>query len=91
MREGRSRSMSAVIRGRLYVCGGWNRGDGRATFSAESFDPLQNRWRSLRPMSVLRARAALAVFGHHLYVCGSLDVSGHPHNAVERFDTLSEV
>ena len=79
---------SAVIRERLYVCGGWNPGDGRITSSASRFDPLQKRWRSLRPMSVLRARAAV---GDHMYVCGGVDDSFRPHNAVERFDTLSEV
>ena len=98
MKEDRTFSMSAVIRGRLYVCGG--RGDGsvndsalclRPCSSAECFDPLQKGWRSLRPMSVSRWGAAFAVVGDHMYECGGHDVSFRPHNCVERFDTLSEV
>ena len=83
--------MSAVIRGRLYVCGGTNPADGTATTLAFCFDPLQNRWRSLRPMSVSRSAAASAVAGDHMYVCGGVDVSMRPRNSVERLDTLSEV
>ena len=82
---------SAVIRGRLYVCGGWNRGDKRATFSAESFHPLQKRWQLFRPMSFRRSGAASAVVGHHVYMCGSADYFGRLRNSVERFDTLSDI
>ena len=91
MREDCSLSMSAVIRGRLYVCGGRSRGDRSATNSAECFDPLQKRWRSLLGMSVPRDGAASAVVGHHMYACGGADDFGRSHNSVERFDTLSEV
>ena len=90
MRERRTKQVSAVTRGRLYVFGG--RGDGRVSNSAECFDPLQKGWRSLRPMSVSRSGAAAAVVGDHMYVCGGAAVlSDPPHNSVERFDTLSEV
>ena len=75
MREPRDAPVSAVIRGRLYVCGGCNRRYGRPCRSVESFDPLQQRWRALRPMSVSRSGAASAVAGDHLYVCGGRDVS----------------
>ena len=92
MRKGCNEPVSAVIRGRLYVCGGLNLGTRRPCSSVESFDPLQNRWRSLRPMSVPRMRAASAVVGDHMYVCGGAAVlSDPPHNSVERFDTLSEI
>ena len=90
MREDLTGSMSAVIRGRLYVCGGWNPEDEGVTNSAECFDPLQNRWRSLRPMSVHRAGAAAAVVGDHVYACGGSALFGVLHS-VESFDTLSEV
>ena len=36
-------------------------------------------------------RAASAVVGDHMYVCGGHDDFGRPHISVERFDTLSEV
>ena len=91
MRKGRIQQVSAVIRGRLYVCGGWGPRDGRVSNSASRFDPLQKGWRSLRRMSVRRSGAASAVVGDHLYVCGGVDVSFRPHNSVERLDTLSEV
>ena len=91
MCEPRDAPVSAVIRGRLHVCGGWTRADVRVTNSAECFDPLQKGWRSLHPMSVRRAGAAPAVVGDHMYVCGGFDDSFRPHNSVERFDTLSEV
>ena len=83
--------MSTVIRGRLFVCECWNRRNWRPCSSVKSFDPLQKGWRSLRPMSVSRWRAASAVLGDHLYVCGGRDVSFRPHNCVESFETLSEV
>ena len=86
MQEDFSISMSAVIRGRLYVCGGPTRAYGSVTASALCFDPVQKRWRSLRPMSVSRLGAASAVVGDHLYVCGD-----RRHTSVERFDTLSEI
>ena len=91
MCEPRDAPVSAVIRGRFHVCGGWSPGDGRVTNSAECFDPLQKGWRSLRPMSVHHADAAAVVVGHHMYVCGGRDVYFHPHNSVESFDTVSEV
>ena len=91
MREGRTKQVSAVTRGRLYVCGGWNPGDRRFTNSAFCFDQLQKGWRSLRPMSFRRAGAAPAVVGDHLFVSGGSEGSGRRHNSVERFDTLSEV
>ena len=92
MRGSLSQPVSAVIRGRLYVCGGWNPGDRRVTNSAECFDPLQNRWRLLRQMFVPQMRAASAVVGDHMYVCGGAAVIyDRPHNSVQRFDTLSEV
>ena len=90
MQGSRLSTMSAVTRGRLYVCGGWTGWRG-ATNSAFCFDTLQKGWRSLRPMSVRRAGAAPAVVGDHLFVCGGVGVSFRPHNSVERFDTLSEV
>ena len=89
-RKGRNQQVSAVIRGRLYVCGGQTHAYGRATNSALWFDPLQKKWRSMRQMSVLRMRAASAVVGDHMYVCGGHDDFGRPHISVERFDNLSE-
>ena len=91
MREPRSHPMSAVIRGCLYVCGGWNRRNVTPSSSVESFDPLQNRWRSLRPMSVPRVGAASAVVGHHMYVIGGMTVGGRLLNTVGRLNTTSEV
>lgn len=76
--------VSAVIRGRLYVCGGWN------AASAQCFDPLQNTWRSLHPMAVLRWGAAAAVVGDHLYVCGGRK-GVRLLCSTERLDTWSEV
>ena len=89
MRWSPNQQVSAVTRGRLYVCKGWS-GERGATNSAFCFDPLQKGWRSLRQMSVHHKGAASAV-GDHMYVCGGAGVSFRPHNSVERFDTLSEV
>ena len=66
-------------RGRLYVCGGRN------AASADCFGPLQKTWRSLNPM----ARAAAAVVGDHLHVCGGSN--GRLLGPTERLDTSSEV
>ena len=91
MREDRSPPMSAVICGRLYVCGGQTHAYGRATNSALWFDLFQKKWRSLRQMSVPRMRAASAVVGDHMHVCGGHGDFGRPHISVKRFDTLSEI
>ena len=65
---------SALISGRLFVCGG-HPINGRPSSNLVCFDPLPGIWQTLPPMSQARCRHAAAVFGARLYVCGGYDSS----------------
>lgn len=58
----RGRCASAVLTGKLYVCGGTGP-NGKALRSAECFDPQQNGWDSLPAMPVGRQGAAMVSLG----------------------------
>ena len=66
----RSFAASAVINGRLYVCGGDSGDRGSPSTSLDCFDPLPGIWEALPPMSQGRERHSAAVVGARLYVCG---------------------
>lgn len=61
----------AVLDGKLYACGGY---DG-STFlrSVEMFDPRNNKWNPVAPMSVTRSRVALAANAGKLWAVGGYD------------------
>jgi len=67
----------------LYICGG---NDGPEILSsAERFDPEEDRWEPLTPMTRRRRGAAVATIDRCVYVCGGLDGQETPSSA-ERFD-----
>lgn len=83
MCAGRVGPASAVVAGKLYVCGGH---DGENFLSsAERYNPLSNQWELLRPMSGRRGYAAASVLGGKLYVCGGSE-GAEFRRSVERFD-----
>ena len=92
MCEPRDAPVSAVIRGRFHVCGGWNRADVRATNSAECFRSAQERMAVVAshvcaPLGMLQP-LWLAI----TCTCvAAMVIIGRPHKSVERFDILSEI
>lgn len=69
----RDGAIAAGIRGRLFVCGGFDGEHSLSLRSAERFDPTVGSWRVLRDMISRRAGAASAVVAGKLYVCGGYD------------------
>ena len=68
--EYRLAAASAVINGRLYVCGGHSNDRGGPSTSLDYFDPHRGIWQTLPPMSQGRSFHAAAVVDARLYVCG---------------------
>ena len=88
--EFREEAASAVINGRLYVCGGDSGDRGPPSTSLDCFDPLLGIWQALPSMSQGRARHAAAVVGAGLYVCGgSSGDLRRTHRSAEVFDTVT--
>ena len=61
---------SAVINGRLYVCGGHSGGEDPPSAALDCFDPCQGIWQALPRMSQRRCGQSVAVVGARLHVCG---------------------
>merc|ERR1712136_321884 len=78
---------SAVISGRLYVCGGVSERQRSSSRLMDCFDPLLGIWQILPPMSQGRMCHAAAVNGARLYVCGGR--SFRALKTAECFDTLT--
>ena len=73
--EFREEAASAVINGRLYVCGGDSGDRGSPSTSLDCFDPVLGIWQVLPPMSQGRERHSAAVVGARLCVCGGQGVA----------------
>mmetsp|Transcript_18430 Transcript_18430/g.52077 ORF Transcript_18430/g.52077 Transcript_18430/m.52077 type:complete len:505 (-) Transcript_18430:561-2075(-) len=70
----------AVLCGRIFMCGG-----GWAPHSAVwCYNPLYQKWQSMRSMRASRIFPAAAAIGQHLYVCGGHD-GKHVWSSCERF------
>jgi len=85
-----SRDASAVINGRLYVCGGYSDDLLSHSTSLDCFDPMQGIWQPLPPMSEGRCCHAAAVVGARLYVFGGRCTHRRLGSA-ESFDTVSNL
>ncbi|KAJ8709916.1 hypothetical protein PYW07_009282 [Mythimna separata] len=70
---GRAAHGTAVLGGRLLVCGGYDRA--RVLRAAEAYDPALNEWTALPDMRCARARFPAAVLGGALFALGGSD--GH--------------
>lgn len=60
----------AVLRGKLYICGGLSFDGNSASGCVDCFDPGQCHWETLAPMPARRRGAAAAVLNDRLYLCG---------------------
>ncbi|CAK0900352.1 unnamed protein product [Prorocentrum cordatum] len=69
MAHRRSDASSAVVGGRLYVCGGLDETEAAST-AVERYDPEAAAWETLAPIAVGRLVASLAAIEGCLYVCG---------------------
>lgn len=58
----------ATLEGKLYVIGGYRRG--RKLNLMECYDPTQNGWVSLQPMSKCQGDMRAAVLDDFIYVAG---------------------
>lgn len=61
------------LQGKLFVCGGYDRGECLKT--VESYDQLTNRWTTLKPMKIPRGRFDIAVVEDKVYAIGGSDGS----------------
>lgn len=80
-------SSFATVNGRLYMLGGFSRASALA--SVWYYDPVQNRWSEMSPMSIGRAYCKTGVLNNKLYVVGGV-TRGHggliPLQSAEVFD-----
>lgn len=73
----------AVLDGFLYAVGGQ---DGVQCLNhVERYDPKENKWSKVNPMTTRRLGVAVAVLGGYLYAIGGSD-GQCPLNTVERYD-----
>ena len=70
----------------LFAVGGWCSGD--AISSVEMFDPSNNEWKIVTPMSKRRCGVGVAVLNQKIYAIGGHDGQSYL-NSVERYDPLN--
>lgn len=78
---------AVALKGRLYVCGGWDHCSPTSTM--EYFDPILGRWFSSTHMLSVRIAHSATVVAGRIYVCGGwqTDAAGAPaESSVENFD-----
>lgn len=77
-------SVGAVsMRGKLLVCGGYDRGE--CLNSVEQYDPATNAWTKMPSMSKERGRFDAKVVDNKVFACGGSD-GAKDLNTAERFD-----
>ena len=69
----------AVLDGKIYAVGGYNRDDGTLS-SVERYDPETNAWEAVAPMATAREYHVMAVLDGKLYAVGGT------FSSVERYD-----
>ena len=84
----RSIFCSAVVDNQIYAVGGL---DGwHYLSSVERYDPLTDTWDYIKPMSIVRARAAVAATYGKLYVMGGYNSKLEDLNSVEMYDPATD-
>lgn len=87
MRHPREHSAHVVLSDRLYVIGGYIRGDADRYYCVEYYDPSSNEWRGASQLGWHRQNAVAHVSNEFIYVLGGFDVvSGRAIQYVERYD-----
>ncbi|MBC7784228.1 MAG: hypothetical protein H7144_10340 [Burkholderiales bacterium] len=72
----RSESFGAAINGQLYVFGGYTGTSFKPTASAHRFDPMTNKWASIRSLPVPLTHVAHADDGQYIYFAGGYPGTG---------------
>ncbi|KAL2645070.1 hypothetical protein R1flu_012657 [Riccia fluitans] len=67
----RAKCMAGVIGNQLYVVGGFTERDQNAGATAEAYDPVTNKWRSISSMKIPMELYDSAVLGEKFYVVNS--------------------
>lgn len=78
MNSSRSDASAASLNGKLYICGGFNGQE--CVNTAECYDPANDIWTLLAPMSSRRSGVGVVSLGRFLYVVGG-------YNGTERLNT----
>jgi influenza virus NS1A-binding protein len=77
---------TAEFDGKLFVCGGYDRGECLKT--VEVYDELRNKWKKLDPMLVPRGRFDITVVDGTVYAIGGCD-GQNELNSAEMYDSVS--
>jgi N-acetylneuraminic acid mutarotase len=83
---GRMKHTAVVLRGALYVLGGYGAPADNVGRSVERYDPGKNVWEAVAPMSTARRSFAAAVLDGRIIVVGGEDDDGDDLRSCERFD-----
>nr|XP_033771756.1 kelch-like protein diablo isoform X3 [Geotrypetes seraphini] len=84
MRIARSGSAACVLKGKIYVIGGWHAST-ENTDKVEYYDPKTNAWSMCPPMNERRYRPGVAVVDGKIYVLGGEEGWDRYHDTVERY------
>lgn len=77
---------TAELGGKLFVCGGYDRGECLKT--VEIYDSTTNKWETLKHMQVPRGRFAIAVVDGNVYAIGGCD-GQNELNSAEFYDSIT--
>ncbi|XP_069093325.1 kelch-like protein 20 isoform X2 [Pleurodeles waltl] len=84
MRIARSGSAACVLRGKIYVIGGWHAST-ENTDKVECYDPKTNTWSMCSPMKERRYRPGVAVVDGKIFVLGGEEGWDRYHDTIERY------
>ena len=84
MNESRAWFASAILKHKIYACGGYNYQNGNLR-SVEIYDPVLDVWGLLPSMTEVRMNAACVAFNNKIYVIGGY-AGGQIHASVEIFN-----
>ncbi|XP_054156662.1 influenza virus NS1A-binding protein homolog [Oppia nitens] len=87
MNSGRCAVGTAIFDGKLFVCGGYDRGECLKT--VEVYDELTNKWNKVSPMLVPRGRFGIAAIGTNVYAIGGCD-GQNELNSAEMYDSATQ-
>ena len=80
---------SAVLKGNIYVVGGFTSGESSTLNTAEAYDPQTKHWSTLAPMPTSRTCLAAASLDGQIYAIGGEDDAGDNLATVESYSPAS--
>ena len=85
----RTEVSAAVLGGKIYVIGGFQKGIGTST-TVEVFDPQTGQWSLSKPLPLALDHTAAVVVGNKLYVIGGYRTGWQPSNSVLAYDPATD-